>query len=83
MNNLPPKCKQVFSMSRLDQLSNKEIASLLDISIKTVEAQITKALKIFRNKSIGFKNKPKEFDAKKYIKDNVDDIINEIKNELN
>ena len=40
-------------------------------------------LKIFRNKSIGFKNKPKEFDSKKYIKDNVDDIINEIKNELN
>ena len=40
-------------------------------------------LKIFRNKSIGFNNKPKEFDAKKYIKDNVDDIINEIKNELN
>jgi RNA polymerase sigma-70 factor (ECF subfamily) len=52
MNNLPPKCKQVFSMSRLDQLSNKEIASLLDISIKTVEAQITKALKIFRKKLI-------------------------------
>jgi hypothetical protein len=38
-------------------------------------------LKIFRNKSIGFKNKPKEFNTKKYIKDNVDDIINEIKNE--
>jgi RNA polymerase sigma-70 factor (ECF subfamily) len=52
MNNLPPKCKQVFSMSRVDQLSNKEIASLLDISIKTVEAQITKALKIFRKKLI-------------------------------
>ena len=52
MNNLPTKCKQVFSMSRIDQLSNKEIASLLDISIKTVEAQITKALKIFRKKLI-------------------------------
>lgn len=36
-------------------------------------------LKIFRNKTIGFKNKPKEFDTKKYIKDNVDDILNEIK----
>ena len=50
MNDLPPKCKQVFAMSRIDQLSNREIASLLDISIKTVEAQITKALKIFKKK---------------------------------
>ena len=50
MNDLPAKCKQVFAMSRIDQLSNKEIASLLDISIKTVEAQITKALKIFKKK---------------------------------
>ena len=52
MNDLPSKCKQVFAMSRIDQLSNKEIASLLDISIKTVEAKITKALKIFRKKLI-------------------------------
>ena len=52
MNDLPSKCRQVFAMSRIDQLSNKEIASLLDISIKTVEAQITKALKIFRKKLI-------------------------------
>lgn len=52
MNDLPSKCKQVFAMSRIDQLSNNEIASLLDISIKTVEAQITKALKIFRKKLI-------------------------------
>ena len=50
MNDLPSKCKQVFAMGRIDQLSNKEIASFLDISIKTVEAQITKALKIFRKK---------------------------------
>jgi RNA polymerase sigma-70 factor (ECF subfamily) len=50
MNDLPAKCKQVFAMSRIDQLSNKEIESLLDISIKTVEAQITKALKLFKKK---------------------------------
>lgn len=50
MNSLPPKCKQVFSMSRIDQLSNAEISDLLNISIKTVEAQITKAIKIFRKK---------------------------------
>jgi RNA polymerase sigma-70 factor, ECF subfamily len=50
MNTLPPKCKQIFSMSRIDELKNAEIADLLDISIKTVEAQITKALKIFKKK---------------------------------
>jgi DNA polymerase elongation subunit (family B) len=37
-------------------------------------------LKLFRNKTIGFVNKPKDFDTKKYIKDNVDDILLEIKN---
>ena len=50
MNSLPPKCKQVFAMSRIDELTYAEIASLMDISVKTVEAQISKALKIFREK---------------------------------
>jgi|TARA_B110000977_G_scaffold34365_1_gene45930 RNA polymerase sigma-70 factor (ECF subfamily) len=50
MNTLPPKCQQIFAMSRIDQLSYKEISTLLDISPKTVEAQMTKALKIFRKK---------------------------------
>jgi RNA polymerase sigma-70 factor (ECF subfamily) len=48
MNKLPPKCKQVFAMSRIDELSYNEIAVLMDISVKTVEAQMSKALKIFR-----------------------------------
>ena len=42
---LPDKCKEVFNLSRNENLSNKEIAEKLDISLKTVEAQITKALK--------------------------------------
>jgi RNA polymerase sigma-70 factor (ECF subfamily) len=50
MNELPPKCKQVFAMSRIDQLSYAEIAELLDISMKTVESQMGKALKLFRKK---------------------------------
>lgn len=50
MNQLPPRCKQVFAMSRIDQLSYTEIAELLDISIKTVESQMGKALKLFRKK---------------------------------
>jgi RNA polymerase sigma-70 factor (ECF subfamily) len=48
LNSLPPKCKQIFMMSRIDEMKNKDIADLLDISIKTVENQMTKALKIFK-----------------------------------
>lgn len=47
---LPPRCKQVFVMSRIDGFKNKEIAELLEISVKTVENQMTKALKIFKEK---------------------------------
>jgi RNA polymerase sigma-70 factor (ECF subfamily) len=50
LNQLPPKCKQVFVLNRIDGFKYKEIASLMDISEKTVEAQMTKALKIFRKK---------------------------------
>lgn len=42
---LPPKCKQIFVMSRREYLSNKEIAAILEISEKTVENQITIAIK--------------------------------------
>ena len=42
---LPQKCKEIFQFSRDENLSNQEIAKKLDISVKTVEAQITKALK--------------------------------------
>lgn len=49
MNRLPEKCRQIFSMSRMQQLSNKEIAELLHISTKTVENQITIALRYLRS----------------------------------
>ena len=42
---LPEKCKEIFTLSRNENLSNQEIANKLDISVKTVEAQITKSLK--------------------------------------
>ena len=50
LESLPPKCRQVFVMSRIDCLSYKEIAELMDISVKTVEGQMSKALKVFRKK---------------------------------
>lgn len=46
--SLPPKCLQIFQLSQDDQLSNKEIANQLGISIKTVENQMTIAYKKLR-----------------------------------
>ena len=46
---LPARCKEVFIKSRQENMSNKEIATSMDISLKTVEAQITKALKLIRD----------------------------------
>lgn len=48
VDTLPKKCKIIFSMSRFEQMSHAEIASELGISKKTIENQITKALKILR-----------------------------------
>lgn len=45
---LPERCRLVFGLSRFELMSNKEIAQHLDISIKTVENQMTKALKLLR-----------------------------------
>jgi RNA polymerase sigma-70 factor (ECF subfamily) len=45
---LPERCRQVFVLSRFEERSAKEIAELLDISTKTVENQMTKALRTLR-----------------------------------
>ncbi len=47
---LPPKCRQIFTLSKSEGLTNPEIAEHLNVSIKTVEGQISKAFKILRNK---------------------------------
>ncbi len=44
VSRLPPKCQEIFRLSREENLSNKEIARQLGISTKTVENQITIAL---------------------------------------
>lgn len=46
---LPERCREVFLLSRVENLSGKEIAARLDISPKTVENHITKALKHLRD----------------------------------
>jgi len=45
---LPEACREIFILSRQEAMSYKEIAETLDISIKTVENQMGKALRIFR-----------------------------------
>jgi RNA polymerase sigma-70 factor (ECF subfamily) len=49
IETLPERCRLVFSMSRFEEMTYREIAEDLDISIKTVENQITKALKLMRD----------------------------------
>ena len=48
VSQLPPKCRLIFSLSRFEGLSNDEIAEYLEISKRTVETQISLALKSFR-----------------------------------
>lgn len=48
INKIPPKCKRIFELSRVEGLKYSEIAETLKISVKTVEAQMSKALQIMR-----------------------------------
>ena len=49
INDLPDRCREVFLMSKRDGMTYNEIAEELGISVKTVEHQISKALKKLRN----------------------------------
>lgn len=49
MDELPEKCRNVFYLSRMKDYSNQEIAVELNISKRTVETHISKALKHFKN----------------------------------
>lgn len=48
IEQLPKKCRQIFIMSRSYEMSHKEIAEIMDITPKTVENQISIALKFLR-----------------------------------
>lgn len=56
INTLPKQCKRVFQLSRFDNLKYKEIAENLNISIKTVENQMTKALRHLRSELKNYLN---------------------------
>lgn len=50
INELPDKCKEVFKLSYLHEMKNKEIADILGVSLRTVEAHMYKALKFLRSR---------------------------------
>ncbi|MDR1437250.1 MAG: RNA polymerase sigma-70 factor [Candidatus Symbiothrix sp.] len=50
INTLPEKCREVFKLSYLHNLKNKEIAEIMDISLRTVETHRYKAIKLMREK---------------------------------
>ncbi|HEX3168337.1 MAG TPA: RNA polymerase sigma-70 factor [Chitinophagaceae bacterium] len=54
LNELPEQCRTIFQMSRFDELKYREIADKLGISVKTVENQMGKALKLLRQKLADF-----------------------------
>ena len=48
LTTLPPECRRIFELSRFEELKYREIADQLGISIKTVETQMGKALRLMR-----------------------------------
>jgi RNA polymerase sigma-70 factor (ECF subfamily) len=49
IRNLPSQCQKVFLMSRIEGKRQKEISNALGISLKTIEAHISKAVKTIKN----------------------------------
>jgi len=49
LGKLPPRCREIFELNRFKGLKNKEIAAKLNLSKRTVELQISKALKQLRS----------------------------------
>jgi len=54
IDELPEQCSIIFRMSRFEEMKYKDIATQLNISVKTVENQMGKALKLMRTKLADF-----------------------------
>lgn len=54
LDELPEQCRTVFQLSRFEEMKYREIADKLDISVKTVEKHMGKALKLLRSKLVDF-----------------------------
>jgi len=58
LHSLPERCSMIFRMNRFEELTYNAIAQKLSISVKTVEANMGKALKAFRNKLTEYQGYP-------------------------
>lgn len=54
IENLPPKCRKIFELSRYEGKKYREISEELNISVKTVETQMSRALKSIKQQLSGF-----------------------------
>lgn len=54
LSRIPPGARKVYLLSREDGLTYPEIAAAMNISVKTVEAQISKALRVLRKELKGY-----------------------------
>ncbi|MHA4843433.1 RNA polymerase sigma-70 factor [Flavitalea antarctica] len=54
LSELPEQCRTIFQMSRFEELKYQEIADRMGLSIKTIENQMGKALKLLRLKLVDF-----------------------------
>lgn len=54
LKELPEQCRTIFQMSRFEELKYREIADRLGLSVKTIENQMGKALKILRTQLIDY-----------------------------
>lgn len=50
ISELPDKCQKIFKLSYLHELKNKEIADIMGVSLRTVEAHMYKALRFLRKR---------------------------------
>jgi RNA polymerase sigma-70 factor, ECF subfamily len=56
LHKLPERCSRIFSMNRFEGKKYREIAEILSISVKTVEADMGKAIRVFRKSLKDFTN---------------------------
>jgi RNA polymerase sigma-70 factor (ECF subfamily) len=53
LNSLPPRCREVVWLRKVDELSSKEVADELGVSVRTVEGQILKGMRLLSNTVFG------------------------------
>lgn len=51
IDNLPERCREIFLLNKCDGLKYQEVADKMGLSVHTVDNQISKALRLLRNKA--------------------------------